>query len=149
MLSGHELVETAEAIARAAHIGQTDKIGVDYIEHPRRVAERFDRAELPRESAVAWLHDVLEDTPVSAEDLRAKGIPEEVIVAVELLTKDESEPDLTDYYTRIRQNQLALAVKIADIADNTDPARTANLDDETRDRLATKYRKARAALGIG
>ena len=148
MLNGHELVATAESIARAAHVGQMDKIGVDYIEHPRRVAERFDPAVNPRETAVAWLHDVLEDTNVTADDLSAAGIGDDVIDAVKLLSKDPGATDLTDYYARIRTNPLALAVKAADIADNTDPARTAELASDVRERLAEKYRKARIALGL-
>lgn len=148
MLNGQELVGVAESIARAAHAGQEDKIGVAYIEHPRRVAGRFDAATQPRETAVAWLHDVLEDTQVTENELRAAGIGDDVIDAVKLLSKDDTEADLSDYYARIRVNPLALAVKSADIADNTDPARTAQLPEETRERLAAKYRKARLALGI-
>ncbi len=147
-LNGKELVSTAAEIARHAHLGQVDKLGVAYIEHPRRVSERFDAELQPLEAAAAWLHDVIEDTDVSATDLLDVGIPAEVVTAVELLSKNPDEPTLDDYYARIRLNPIALAVKTADIADNTDPARTAALEPETRERLATKYAKARALLGI-
>lgn len=143
-----DYVGVAEEIARQAHSGQKDKAGVDYIEHPRRVAERFDPKSQPDEFATAWLHDVLEDTSISAEDLLAYGIPLNVVEAVELLTKDARETDLGAYYARIRTHPLALAVKAADIDDNTDPSRTALLEPEVRNRLAKKYAKAREALGL-
>ncbi len=139
---------TAETIARQAHTGQKDQAGMDYIDHPRRVAAHFDPVTQPDETAVAWLHDVLEDTSISAEDLLASGIPLNVVDAVQLLTKDARETDLGAYYARIRTHPLALAVKAADIDDNTDPSRSALLDPEVRNRLAKKYAKAREALGL-
>ena len=147
-LSGAELVAAAEAIATEAHAGQVDKSGVDYIAHPRGVAAQFDPATQPNECAVAWMHDVLEDTDVTADDLRAAGIPYEVIDAVRLLTKNPAEPDLDAYYARIKANPLALAVQADDIANNTDPARVAQLDPATRLRLAAKYESARIKLGL-
>jgi (p)ppGpp synthase/HD superfamily hydrolase len=143
-----DFVVLAEQIARQAHSGQKDKAGADYIEHPRRVAERFDPVTQPDEYATAWLHDVIEDTPISPEYLRASGIPQNVVEAVQLLTKDDREMDLDQYYARILTNPLALAVKAADIADNTDPARTALLEPDVRHRLAEKYTKARRVLGL-
>ena len=143
-----ELVAAAEAIATQAHAGQVDKGGVDYIEHPRGVAAQFDPATQPHECAVAWMHDVLEDTDVTADDLRQAGIPFEVIDAVRTLTKNSDEPNLDAYYARITANPLALAVKAADIANNTDPERVAQLDPATRNRLATKYRAAKLKLGL-
>jgi (p)ppGpp synthase/HD superfamily hydrolase len=130
-------VELARAIATAAHAGQVDKLGVDYINHPARVAARLDPVSQEVEHCAAWLHDVLEDTSVTSEELAARGIRPEIIEVVELMTRDHDE-----YYERIRENPAALAVKLADIADNTDPARTALLDDVTRERLAAKYASA-------
>ena len=147
-LRGTELISVAEEIARVAHSGQVDKIGVDYIEHPRRIAARFDSATQPNETAVAWLHDVIEDSTFTSAELAERGIPADVIAAVELLTRNHSDSGDNDYYERIRVNPLALAVKLADIADNTDPARTSLLQPDVRERLAVKYAKARVALGI-
>ena len=147
-LSVGELVATAEAIATKAHAGQVDKSGADYIEHPRGVAAQFDPVTQPNECAAAWMHDVLEDTDVTADDLRQAGIPFEVIDAVRLLTKNPAEPNLDDYYARIKANPLALAVKAADIANNTDPVRVAQLDPAARERLAAKYQSARIKLGL-
>lgn len=143
-----EFVTTAERIARKAHAGQQDKVGAGYIEHPARVADRVRQySETPQSAAAAWLHDVLEDTPVTAEDLREAGIPDDVIIAVELLTKRKGQ-SLEDYCAGVRENPIALAVKQADVDDNTDPARTAQLPEETRERLAAKYARTRQLLGV-
>jgi hypothetical protein len=136
-----EQVEFARRIATRAHAGQVDKAGRPYIAHPQRVAARVEDLQA---EAVAWLHDVLEDTEVTAEDLRVQGIDDEVVRAVELLTRDVDD-DV--YYARIAAYPVAREVKLADIADNTDPVRTALLDPATRDRLAEKYTHARRALG--
>jgi (p)ppGpp synthase/HD superfamily hydrolase len=133
----------AKAIATIAHRFQTDKIGVPYIEHPRRVAARLDK---PKHIAAAWLHDVIEDCGITAENLAAAGISNEVIGAVVLLTRREDNKGY-GYYEAIRENPIALAVKLADIADNTDPERTARLEPEVRQRLAAKYENAKKLLG--
>lgn len=138
----HLLIDRARLIAEKAHAGQVDKSGHPYIEHVARVA---DRVEGGVEKAVAWLHDVLEDTLLEAPDLRYKGMPEEVVQAVLAITHRPHEPRV-DYYVRVKADPYALAVKLADVADNSDPARLAQLDDATRERLTAKYAKARAAL---
>jgi 5'-nucleotidase len=138
-----EQLALARGIAAAAHIGVTDKIGVPYIQHPRRVAERL---ATPRAQAVAWLHDVIEDTPLKGPDLLAAGIDAIIVDAVQLLTRtDDVDPDA--YYARIAASPLAKAVKLADIADNTDPLRARLLPDEKRRQLAEKYAHALEVLG--
>lgn len=137
-----QLSTRAEAIARAAHAGQVDKSGQPYIDHPARVAARVQGDELLE--AIAWLHDVVEDTDVQLVDLQAE-FPLEVVDAVDAITHRPGEPR-ADYYARVSRNLLARQVKDADIDDNTDPARTALLDDATRSRLAAKYAAAREAL---
>src|SRR5690606_2119332 len=97
--------------------------------------------------ATACLHDVIEDSEVSAQDLRASGIPETVITAVELLSKRPGQ-SLEGYCTQVRRNALTRLVKQADLADNTDPERTSQLDSATRQRLADKYRRTRALLDL-
>ncbi len=147
-LDGPAVVVVARAIATIAHRGQVDKAGQPYIDHPRRVAERvWDRYTfVPEDVAAAWLHDVLEDTDITRDDLRATGIPWKVIDVVELLTRqDGQQPE--EYYELIRGNHSARIVKLADIADNTDPNRLVLLDDETIARLTRKYAKARQLLG--
>ena len=136
-------VAAAKAIATIAHRFQTDKIGVPYIEHPRRVAASLAD---PKHVAAAWLHDVIEDCGITAEDLAAAGISDEVIAAVVLLTRTNDNGG-NGYYEAIRENPIALAVKLADIADNTDPERTVRLEPKDRERLAEKYKTALQLLG--
>ncbi|GLZ39640.1 HD domain-containing protein [Actinokineospora sp. NBRC 105648] len=135
-------VDDAVRIARAAHDGQLDKSGNPYITHPLRVMRGV---HTDHERMTAVLHDVVEDTPVTLDDLRAQGCPDEVVAAVDAISKrpDESQPD---YLTRVAGNPIARAVKHADIADNSSPARLAQLDAPTRERLRAKYADALAFL---
>lgn len=142
---GSGIVAIADAIAVEAHAGQTDKLGNEYIHHPRSVAGRVAPGN---EAAVvaALLHDVVEDSEMTPADLAERGIPAEVIAAVELLTRrDDVSSD--DYYAAIAKDPVALEVKLADLADNTDPARLSLLDEATQRKLTTKYTKAYRALG--
>lgn len=141
-------VRIAENIARINHAGQVDKSGIDYITHPERVAAGVaQRGGNTEAIAAAWLHDVLEDCDVSAAELALAGIPATVIEAVQAVTKIDGE-SLQDYCARIAANPTALAVKRADLADNTDAARTALLPAEMRERLAAKYARVRSLLGF-
>jgi (p)ppGpp synthase/HD superfamily hydrolase len=128
----------AIAIATAAHDGQVDKSGRPYIGHPLRVM-----ASVTGEHAqmAAVLHDVIEDTSVTAEELLARGCPAAVVDAVVALSHLPDEPQDV-YLRRVAANPLAVTVKRADIADNLSPARMARLDDETRARLEIKYATA-------
>lgn len=135
----------AKEIAAAAHRGQVDKAGQPYITHPARVAARVAGDE--HAVAAAWLHDVVEDTPVTLADLE-DSFPTEVTIAVDALTRRPGEAP-ADYYARVRAVPLALTVKLADLADNSDPQRLARLDVATRERLIAKYARARAELTAG
>jgi len=149
-------VERARSIATRAHEGQRDKIGAPYIGHPAmvaalvRVLPGFAAADAAVQEDVvvaAWLHDVVEDTDETAETLRAAGISERAVQAVVALTRtDEIRDD--DYYATVRTLPVALLVKTADVASNLAPERVAQLDDATRERLATKYEHALAVLGV-
>ncbi|HLP23723.1 MAG TPA: phosphohydrolase [Microbacteriaceae bacterium] len=145
---GRKLVAKAELIATEAHYGQNDKAGFPFIDHPRRVAARFDASRQSFEAATAWLHDVLEDTSLTADDLREEGIPEEVVCAVEALTEHRNPSDREAFYERIRSNPLALVVKAAIVADHTDPMRLAHLPEEIRAMRLLKYADASIALGL-
>lgn len=135
------LAAAAREVATAAHAGQVDKSGAAYIGHPARVAARLTGDDA---QAVGWLHDVVEDTPVTLDDLR-RDFPDHVVAAVDALTRrPDEQPD--DYYARVARDPLAVRVKLADVADNSDPARLAALDPATRDRLTAKYANARARL---
>ncbi|WP_235507738.1 hypothetical protein [Agromyces sp. Root1464] len=141
-------VALAKGIAFAAHRGQLDQIGAEYIDHPGRVAERFDPVSEPVLVAAAWLHDVLEDTAVTAQNLLEAGVQPEVVEIVQLLTRT---PDVSDdaYYARIARHPVARRVKLADLDDNTAPWRVRRLEYDVQVRLAEKYRHAREALSAG
>ncbi|MGW6446711.1 HD domain-containing protein [Lentzea sp. NPDC055074] len=135
-------LEDAIALATSAHDGQVDKSGRPYIGHPLRVM-----ASVTGEHAqmAAVLHDVIEDTPVTAADLTARGCPAVVVDAVVALSHLPEEPQ-EDYLRRVAANPLALSVKYADIGDNLSPARMARLDEATQDRLKAKYARALGLL---
>lgn len=137
-----DIVALAQAIAERAHKGQVDKLGVDYIEHPRWVAAQMDT---PTRKAAGWLHDTLEDTALTEDDLLREGIPMHVVWIVVLLTRRAGIP-AQEYYADIRGNTDALAVKLADVAHNTHPSRTALLAEKDRIRLERKYANARLSL---
>ena len=131
------MVDLALSIARKAHEGQLDKAGVDYIEHPIYVASQVDTEE---EKAVALLHDVIEDSSVSAEELLQAGLPETVVTAVQVLTK-KKEQDYQTYLETVKKNPLARVVKLADLEHNSDLSRLSSITEKDRERLK-KYKKA-------
>lgn len=131
------LYQQALAIAEDAHKGQVDKAGVAYIHHPLYVASLVE-GELAK--TVALLHDVVEDSDWTLEDLRKEGLPEEVVQAVGIITKKRNE-NYEEYILRVKQNPLARQVKLADLKHNSDLSRLANVTDRDRKRVA-KYQKA-------
>jgi (p)ppGpp synthase/HD superfamily hydrolase len=132
-----ELLGKAIGIAVAAHKEQNDPYGAPYILHPLRV---MARVQTTREKTVAILHDVVEDTDWTFEKLRQEGFPQEVISALDCLTKREKEA-YEDLVGRAATNPLARRVKIADLEDNMDTRRMPEITDETKTRLE-KYLKA-------
>lgn len=140
-----EQASRAQAIAVIAHRGQKDKLGEPYIEHVTAVASRFDPLDDTLACCAAWLHDVLEDTRITVDDLAIAGIHDEVIEVVQLLTRRRGMGD--EYYERIALNEVARQVKRSDLFSNTHPSRTELLDEATRFRLQVKYEHAFAAIG--
>jgi (p)ppGpp synthase/HD superfamily hydrolase len=133
-----------DAIAADAHAGQFDKIGVPYIEHPRAVAAGLAPFGVGMQMA-GLLHDVLEDTPVTAADLRNAGVPESVISTVERVTK-KPRWDYEAMVEHAAEQYASCLLKIADNSHNSHPDRTAQLPPDKRERLATKYQEARSIL---
>ncbi|MEM0913686.1 MAG: phosphohydrolase [Planctomycetota bacterium] len=131
-------------LARHWHTGQVDKAGRPYILHP--IAVSADPL-LPDDThrAVALLHDVIEDTDCTGDDLRAAGMPDLVVENVKLLTKP-ANGDYNDYIQGVASSRVATAVKRADIRHNTHPDRLGHLDSSNRERLMLKYAKARKIL---
>ncbi len=124
-----------------AHKNQVDKSGMPYVFHPFHVAEQMtDEAT----TIVALLHDVVEDTDYTLEDLAAEGFGKDLLEAVALMTHEDDVPYL-DYVAKLKDNPIARAVKLADLAHNSDLSRIGEVDEETRERLE-KYQKAIALL---
>jgi guanosine-3',5'-bis(diphosphate) 3'-pyrophosphohydrolase len=135
-------IERAIEIAACAHAGQVDKAGEPYIFHPIRlmlvVSGQYERM-------AAVLHDVVEDTAVTLDDLRREGFPPEVIEAVDILTKMEGESRL-NAAVRASRNPVTRVVKLADVADNMDLHRITNPTEKDYARLK-EYEQVRALLG--
>lgn len=129
--------ELALKIATEAHKGQVDKAGVPYINHPLTVASLVDTEE---EKIVALLHDTIEDTNITEQDLIDYGFPNEIVEAVKLLTHDKNVPYM-DYVAKIKDNELARKVKIADLTHNSDLSRLKEITDKDKKRYE-KYQKA-------
>ena len=141
------LTNKAMKIAYNAHHGQTDKSGLPYIFHPVHLAEQM-HDELS--TCVALLHDVVEDTPITLDEL-AQDFPPAVIDALRLLTHSP-EVDYFDYVRALCQNPVARHVKLADLAHNSDETRFAGCSAISADALTRrreKYAKARAILENG
>lgn len=137
----NNLLEKALVIATKAHEGQKDKAGSPYILHPIRVSNRCLTDE---EKIVALLHDVIEDTNVSASDLLASGFPRNIVEAVLSVTRNEGE-SYEDFAIRSKQNPIGRQVKLHDLEDNMDITRFNQLTEKDLVRL-NKYLKAYRSL---
>lgn len=127
-----------------AHKDQVDKSGMPYVFHPFHVAEQMTDEVT---TIVALLHDVVEDTDYTLEDIAAEGFGEDILKAVALMTHEDDVPYL-DYVAKLKDNPIARAVKLADLAHNSDLSRIGEIDEETKQRLE-KYKKAKAILESG
>ena len=138
-----ELTNKAMRIAYAAHHGQVDKCGIPYIFHPIALAQTMDDEV---SCCAALLHDVVEDTAITMEELE-KEFPSEVIEVLRLLTHDDGE-EYYAYVRRIKAHPIARKVKLADLAHNSDQSRCigSGIPQETLDRWQEKYDKARKIL---
>jgi len=132
-----KLLDKALALAVKAHAGQRDKSGEPYILHPLRMMLRCRNFE---EKLVSLLHDVLEDTNYTVKELRKEGFPEEVLVAINHLTRKNDE-SYDEFIERAASNPLARSVKIKDLEDNMNLLRYAEVDEKTAEKLS-KYHRA-------
>lgn len=138
------VIDKARRIASSAHLGQVDRQGMPYINHPLRVSRivssffSADDPSMEHAEAVALLHDVIENSSITASDLLFAGIKQDIVGDIIRLTKLHSQSRDT-YLDGIKQSRIAWAVKLADIADNTDPARLAVLQAQDKERLLDKY----------
>lgn len=132
-----DLTKKAMKICFEKHKDQTDKCGIPYPFHPFHVAEQMVDEET---TIAALLHDVVEDTDTTFEDLLEYGFSEEIIEALKLLTHADDVPYL-EYVANVKQNPIAKAVKIADLTHNSDLTRLNTITQKDLDR-AEKYRRA-------
>ena len=136
-----EMTKKALKLCFTAHKDQTDKSGMPYVFHPFHLAEQMPDEDT---TIVALLHDVIEDTPYTLDDLRAMGFNEQVLDALALMTHDKRIPYM-DYVEKIKGNKIARTVKLADLTHNSDLSRLNNVDEKDMKRIE-KYRQAIALL---
>jgi len=134
-------LERAIEIAARAHAGQRDKAGAPYILHPLRV---MLRVQTETERIAAVLHDVVEDSAWTLDQLRAEGFAPDVLETIEALTR-RPEESYEEFVLRAGAHPIARRVKLADLADNTDPTRIAEPTEHDRARME-RYRRAIALL---
>ena len=137
-----ELTKKAMKIAYDAHQGQLDKGGLPYVFHPWHLAEQMDD-EIS--TVAALLHDVVEDTDWTLEQLAAEGFPQEVLEVLELLTHPKGQPYM-EYIARLQHHPVAVKIKLADLRHNSDFTRLSASTAEQRARLERKYAPAFALL---
>ena len=135
------MLKKAISLAEKAHHGQVDKGGHPYIGPPERVMKKCETTE---EKIVAILHDVMEDTDYTAEDLRREGFSEEILGALLYLTHRDGE-NYMEYIERICENPLAVKVKYADLQDNMNLSRIPEPTEKDLARLE-KYKLAKKRI---
>lgn len=136
-----KLTKQAIRLCFDAHKNQVDKSGMPYVLHPIHLAEQM-QDEIT--TVVALLHDVVEDTAYTLEDIRGMGFPEEIVAALALLTHDPAVPYM-EYVAQIGRNPVARAVKLADLGHNSDITRLERVTQKDLDRVK-KYREAMQLL---
>ena len=136
-----ELTKKALKLCFEAHKDHVDKSGLPYVHHPFHLAEQMETEDT---TIVALLHDMVEDTEYTLDDIRAMGFPERIVEALSYMTHDDAVPYL-DYVAKIKENPIATAVKLADLKHNSDLTRLDAVDKKALERVE-KYRKAMAIL---
>lgn len=132
-----KMINKALIISFNAHKDQVDKSGIPYVYHPFHIAEQMDDED---SVIVALLHDVVEDSNVTEEDLRNAGFKDGIIEAIMLLTHKKNVPYL-EYIEQLKDNKLARKIKKADLFHNSDMSRNEVVDKKTAKRMR-KYKKA-------
>ena len=139
------VLERAIAFALQKHQGQTDKAGKPYILHPLRLVVTMTTDD---ERVAAVLHDVVEDTDATFDDLVTLGVSDETLSALRLLTHDDGDGTEENYFAyigRIKGNSIARSVKLADLADNLNVNRLPKITERDAARLS-KYLRAKEIL---
>jgi len=136
-----EMTKRALSLCFEAHKNQKDKSGLPYVFHPFHLAEQMEDEET---TVVALLHDVIEDTEYTIEDLQKAGFSQSVISAIALMTHDPQVPYM-EYVRAIKSNPIARAVKLADLRHNSDMTRLDIITQRDEER-AQKYLDAIVVL---
>lgn len=139
------MLAKAIQLAVAAHAGQTDKQGQPYVLHVLRV---MHAGNTEVEKICGVLHDIVEDTPHTFESLAAEGFSDEVIDVLKCVTKLSDDEDYDQFIDRVKQNPIAVQVKLNDLRDNMDITRLNEVTEKDRVRL-NKYLKAYKELQAG
>lgn len=137
-----DATKAAMRLCYEAHAGQVDKAGLPYVFHPYHLAEQM---ETEHEVCAALLHDVMEDTDMTADDLVAAGVPAEYVETCGLLRHEDGVPYM-DYVAALVQDPVARRVKMADLRHNSDLTRLPGEPTEADLRRAVKYREALSFL---
>ena len=137
-----EQTKKAMKLCFEAHKDQTDKSGMPYVFHPFHLAEQMTDEKTV---TLALLHDVVEDSSYNFDDLISMGFDSDVVGALRLLTHEEGVPYM-DYVAEIKKNPLSRAVKLADLAHNSDLTRLS--PDEIDDRALARVEKYKAAIAL-
>ena len=138
-----QLLEKAISIALQAHSGKTDKGGNPYILHPLRLMFAMETEE---EKIVALLHDVVEDSTTTIQNLKEEKFSKRILSAVALLTKKENQ-SYQEYILAIKKNPLATKIKLADLKDNMNTKRLKKITETDRERIK-KYKAAHKLLTV-
>lgn len=125
------ILEKAIQIAVNAHMGKKDKMGSPYILHPLRVMHDVDTIDA---KIVAVLHDVVEDTDMTFDELIQAGIPKHLVITLRLLTHNDNL-SYEEYIEKLTENPLAVKIKLADLRDNMDLTRLKKVTDEDIERM--------------
>ncbi len=133
----NEQLKVAIDLANKYHYGQVDKGGLPYVLHPLYVMVQVDGVKA---KIVAILHDILEDTPIIVDDLINYGFDLNIVDAIVSITKIDGE-SYSDYLKRVKDNELARIVKLADLSHNMDISRLSNPTKKDYKRVE-KYKKA-------
>jgi (p)ppGpp synthase/HD superfamily hydrolase len=144
------MLGSAITIASAWHLGQFDKAGLPYILHPIHVMNKvWDKYHDPELAQIAVLHDIIEDTNLTLNDLQNEGFSIRVLKGVDSLTHPSDE-SYDSYIDRISENIDAIKVKLEDLDHNTDLTRLVEFTKKDSDRMAkyhSSYTKLKVILG--
>ncbi len=124
-------------LAIEVHKGQYDRNGLPYLGHVVRV---MNAGQTLQEKIVGALHDVVEDSPMTIEDLRLHGFDDEIVDAVDAITFYDEAETYDEYIDRVIKNRIAVRVKLNDLTDNMDIRRLSELDNQSIQRLKKYFR---------